>query len=88
MTKDEALKMALEALENGKKVREGEGGTKFQPALEDAAMTAIEEALAQPEREWVGLTDEDMDFLYPHGSTVWVQETVKNIEAKLKDKNT
>lgn len=49
MTKDEALKMALEALKNGKKVREGEGGTKFQPLLEDAAITAIEEALAQPE---------------------------------------
>jgi hypothetical protein len=51
MTKDKALKMALEALANGKKVREGEGGTKSQPALEDAAISAIEEALAQPEQE-------------------------------------
>jgi hypothetical protein len=40
------------------------------------------------EREWVGLTSEDMDFLFPHGSSVWVQETVKIIEAKLKEKNT
>ena len=40
-----------------------------------------------PEREWVGLTDEDMDFLFPHGKSVWVQETVKIIEAKLKEKN-
>ena len=39
-------------------------------------------------REWVGLTDEDMDCLFPHGSSVWVQETVKIIEAKLKEKNT
>ena len=39
-------------------------------------------------REWVGLTDEDMNVLYPHGSSVWVQETVKIIEAKLKEKNT
>jgi hypothetical protein len=45
------LKMALEALANGKKVREGEGGTKSQPALEDAAISAIEEALAQPKQE-------------------------------------
>jgi hypothetical protein len=38
--------------------------------------------------EWVGLTDEDMGCLFPHGSSVWVQETVKIIEAKLKEKNT
>jgi hypothetical protein len=38
-------------------------------------------------RQWTGLTDEDMDVLYPHGSSVWVQETVKVIEAKLKEKN-
>jgi hypothetical protein len=40
-----------------------------------------------PEREWVGLTDEDMGFLFPHGKSAWVQETVKIIEAKLKEKN-
>ncbi len=38
-------------------------------------------------REWVGLTDEDMGCLFPHGASVWVQETVKIIEAKLKEKN-
>ena len=48
MTKDDALKLALEALENGKRVRDGEGGTRYQPELEDAAITAIKEALAQP----------------------------------------
>ena len=41
-----------------------------------------------PQRTWVGLTDEDMYFLFPHGKSVWVQETVKIIEAKLKEKNT
>jgi hypothetical protein len=40
-----------------------------------------------PQRTWVGLTDEDMYFLFPHGKSVWVQETVKIIEAKLKEKN-
>jgi hypothetical protein len=58
MTKDEALKLALEALKNGKKVRAGGGGTTAQPVLEDAAINAIKEALAQP--EWVGLTDEQI----------------------------
>jgi len=39
------------------------------------------------QRTWVGLTDEDMGFLFPHGKSVWVQEIVKIIEAKLKAKN-
>ena len=40
------------------------------------------------ERPWVGLTDEDLGFLFPHGKSAWLQETVKIIEAKLKEKNT
>jgi hypothetical protein len=44
--KDEALKLALEALKNGKRVRNAEGGTKYQPDLEDKAITAIKQALA------------------------------------------
>jgi hypothetical protein len=40
---------ALEALENGRRVRACEGGTKYQPPLEEAAITALREALAQPE---------------------------------------
>jgi hypothetical protein len=50
MTKDEALKLALEALENAIAVRNGEGGTKFVDPLEPNAITAIQEALAQPEK--------------------------------------
>jgi hypothetical protein len=42
---------------------------------------------ARGTRTWVGLTDEDMGFLFPHGKSAWVQETVKIIEAKLKEKN-
>ena len=41
-----------------------------------------------PQRTWVGLTDEDMGFLFPHGKSVWVQEIVKIIENKLKERNT
>lgn len=32
---------ALEALENGARVRNAEGGTKYQPPLEEAAIKAI-----------------------------------------------
>ena len=45
MTHDEALRLALEALKNGKRVRNAEGGTKYQPDLEDKAITAIKAAL-------------------------------------------
>jgi len=38
--------------------------------------------------EWVGLTDEDMEFLFPHGKSAWLAETLKVFEAKLKQKNT
>ena len=71
-----AAEMALEALVNGKRVRSGEGGTKYQPDLEDAAIASLEAALAQPEQEeliqfkdgkwsyvrkpWVGLTDDEI----------------------------
>ena len=52
MTDDEKLMNdALAALENGKRVRNGEGGTKYQPDLEDTVMTALRERLAQPEQE-------------------------------------
>lgn len=45
----EVLQQALEALKNGKEVREGGGGTMVQPVLEDAAIAAIKAALTQPE---------------------------------------
>jgi hypothetical protein len=51
MTKDEALKLALEALENAIAVRHGKDGTKFVDPLESNVITAIKEALAQPEQE-------------------------------------
>jgi hypothetical protein len=44
----EALKLALEALENAIAVRHGKDGTKFVDPLESNAIIAIKEALAQP----------------------------------------
>lgn len=47
----EVLKLALEALINAIAVRNGEGGTKLVSPLEENAITAIKEALAQDEQE-------------------------------------
>ena len=44
------MEMALEALENGKQVRACEGGTKYQPDLEDVAIVTLRTALAQGEQ--------------------------------------
>jgi hypothetical protein len=125
MDKDEALKLALEAL----------GWTdEWRPqGLKEEAITAIKEALAQPEpnykkalevwldktewvqetvkphelgmhradvlkqrieeaspqRTWVGLTDEDKDFIVKRASVYdWHDyEVIEATEAKLKEKN-
>ena len=47
----EALKLALEALENAIAVRHGKDCTKFVNPLEPNAIAAIKEALAQPAQE-------------------------------------
>lgn len=43
------MEMALEALENGTRVQEGEGGTQYQPYLANTARTALRQALEQPQ---------------------------------------
>ena len=74
MTKDEALKLALETLEYA--------GPSWIDARQPA-IAAIKEALAQ--RTWVGLTDED-ELDWEEGGSL--KDLVKAIEAKLKAKNT
>ena len=54
MTKDEALKLALEALECLKRDFDAD---QFEWGIADEAITAIEEALAQPEQEPVAYTN-------------------------------
>ena len=98
MTKDEALKLALEALTYCEALNKDVEQQKMQ------AITAIKEALAQPAQEpdeltiaymsglydgkkkrpWVGLTDEEASWCQAP-STI---QTWKRIEAKLKEKNT
>ena len=41
----DAAQAGLDALENGRRVRYGEGGTKYQLPLEDAAITQLQAAL-------------------------------------------
>jgi hypothetical protein len=107
MTKDEALKLALDALES---VLANHNGAPVMPWIEarDAIKQArsaptVQECLAHGEcfggkciyttppaaqRQWVGLTDEEMylncpNWLSQEQCKVWVQQ----IEAKLKEKN-
>ena len=95
----EALKMALEALEADplEMVADVDGHMVF---LKDKAITAIKEALAQPvfdcprcghvcsQRPWQELTPDEVKHLYPYGRSVWGKETFEAIEKALKDKNT
>ena len=57
----EALKLGLTALKNAIAIRNGEGGTILVYPLEENAITAIKEALAQPpQRQWIWLSDADI----------------------------
>jgi hypothetical protein len=49
MTAKEIMQLALGALENGKRVRAYSGGTKYQPDLENVAITALRSWLEEPE---------------------------------------
>ena len=80
MTKDEALKLALRALEIGLPLIEDFGSTE-QLNAQHKAITAIYEALAQ--RTWVGLTDEEIDQL---GLSNY-RQVVREVEKALKERN-
>jgi hypothetical protein len=67
----------------GYKYIDNGSGSDWRTRIKDA-----EPLYTSPQRTWIGLTDEDMGFLFPHGKSVWVQEIVKIIENKLKEKNT
>ena len=103
MTKDEALKLALEALEYAST------GNR-RPEIIGPAITAIKEALAQPvdsiasiiacrdaldaqpvPRRWVGLTNNELQPIADEYRILfgsWVEDFARAIEAKLKGKNT
>ena len=81
MTKDEVLRLAFEALHYCEALNSSVEKQKMQ------AITAIKEALAQPEREWIGLTDEEIDKMYETQAWDARRSYARNIEAKLKQKN-
>jgi hypothetical protein len=77
----EVLKLALEALEE---YADQEGKTRAA----DEAITAIKEALAQPvQREWVGLTDEEIHGTAGYNGTREMYLFALTLIAKLKEKN-
>jgi hypothetical protein len=71
-----AAEMGLEALE----ANLGKWAAKT-PAIE-----ALRQALAQPEREWVGLTDEEVES-WRGNYDFFNSALVREVEAKLKEKN-
>ena len=66
-------------------VNEGMGGIEWlsNPLPDDTPLYT-----APPKREWVGLTDEEVNALLWKLSLGAVDEDVRTIEAKLKEKNT
>ena len=89
MTKDEALKLALSALDEVRQetfrlMRDGQ--TLYAEKKVWEAIYNIKKVLAQPQRTWVGLTDEEKhEIRYSHMTSA---EFIEFIEAKLKEKNT
>ena len=89
----EAMKQALEALEEINKLSIGENAVCL-PAEIDTAMDSLRQAIAteessatqEPKREWVGLTDEEIEYLDMETSGT-VHDFVHAIEAKLREKN-
>ena len=112
MTKDEALRLALEALEYEAQ-KGNDNAYQFEREAIKAALEAKDEAVAwvcmksdmhdidfdqpeidaipvgtmlytiQPQRTWVGLTDEEVGEWTPE-----IHVVIQAIEAKLKEKNT
>ena len=88
MTKDEALKLALSTLDEVRQetFRLMRDGQKLY--AEDkvwSTIISIKEVLAQTQRTWVGLTDEEKhEIRYSHMTSA---EFIEFIEAKLKQKN-
>ena len=82
MTDRELMQMALRALKNA---------YSFIPMkmMERhlQAENALRDRLAKPEREWVGLTDEEENDIYIKNLTT-ANNFVRAAEAKLKEKNT
>jgi len=76
MTQDD-LKLVLDAL------KFCHGG---EPCGTAEAIAVVEKALAQPERTWVDLTQQELDELDEQSPSL--HDFVQNLMSKLKEKNT
>jgi hypothetical protein len=99
MTDRELMQMALDTLSMAAEPKKGKVyAFEFQPidcaAMYLKAIETLRARLAQPEHEWVGMTDEEFKWIVfknhnPHTqSAKRIRNTIKEIEAKLKEKNT
>jgi len=83
MTDRELLQQALDVLED---VFEVNDWTTYNKTIE-----ALRTRLAQPEKEWVCLTDDEIRIIATYGRTNFSkpahEEFARSIEARLKDKN-
>jgi hypothetical protein len=90
----EAAQMALDALEHGLPAIEDFGG-KQQIQLQHKAIAALYEALpSPPQREWQGLTQEEVRRIVQSNTDPWCDtpETdgygvAEMVESKLREKN-
>ena len=80
MTDRELMQQALEALT----AYDGTNGASQRKRV----LAALRERLAQPKREWVGLTDEEVKDIVWNLPYEPSQEHIRAIEAKLREKNT
>ena len=81
MTDRELLQQALDAMNNVKDMAWDSDSVAGRKLIE-----AIRTRLAQPEKEWIGLTDDEIkNSMRGHNTQV---EFARAIEAKLKEKNT
>ena len=87
MTKDEALKLALSTLDEVRQetfrlLRDGQ--KLYAEEKVWSTIISIKEVLAQPQRTWVGLTDEERQDIALEVPI----DAVSITEAKLREKNT
>ena len=92
MTKDEALKLALSALDE---VRQEtfrlmkDSQTLYSEKKMWEAIYTIKKVLAQPKQDtWVGLTDEEIQECLKGLPTETISAYARRIEKALKEKNT
>ncbi len=72
---------------------EQEPTAKYSDIVSDGGLDPRNKFDVQPQRTWVGLTDEEIDYIYVEhagdgGPTAICEQFAKAYEAKLKDKNT